>query len=306
MPFNTNLLRKINNTEKRTINMSLVTSFDKFNVNEEEIEAVDPTATPAEAPAEAPVETPTEETPAAPEAPAEEVKADEPQSEDQEYYFTWYGWVPSYGDFDQDWMQIKAKTDAEAIEKLADYKPLQYSKGGVGLDTLNGEKPKGASVGGWDEQEDGSKISRSYEVDFKNSKFVLNVTTYPKDHFKDPKANPKKNEKQEVEPFFGGAEKVEESLGNSLELKFESFCKKFEATGTGAKITLTPDDIIVELGFDYPDELAGLAFDCAENCGISLNNLSVCAESSGHKSIKICRVNGGPKNFRMLNRYGRR
>lgn len=286
--------------------MSLVTSFDKFNVNEEEIEnpevpaqapAEDPTAEPAAAEA-----APTEE----PAAPKEEVKADEPQAEENEYYFTWYGWVPSYGDFDQDWMLVKAKTDAEAIEKLSEYKPLQYSKGGVGLDTLNGEKPKGASVGGWEEQEDGSKISRSYEVDFKNKKFVLNVTTYPKDHFMNPKENPKKNEKQEVEPFFGGTEKVEESLENSLASKFETFCKEFEATKTGAKITLTPDDIIVELGFDYPDELAGLAFDCAEKCGISLNNLSVCAESSGHKSIKICRVNGGPKNWSMLNRYGRR
>jgi hypothetical protein len=296
--------------------MSIVTKFDKFNVNEEEAETP-ATETPAENTAEpAPAEeTPNTEEPAAPveEAPAEEIKADEPQAEDQEYYFTWYGWVPGYGDFDQDWMLVKAKSDSEAIEKLSEYKPLQYSKGGVGLDTLNGEKPKGASVGGWDEQEDGSKISKSYEVDFKNKKFVLNVTTYPKDHFKDPKENPKKNEKQDVEPFFSGessTKSVEENIEFAndlgLDVKFEKFCDEFRASGKGAKITLTNDDVIVELGFNYPDELAHVAFDIADQCGITSRELSVCSESSGHKSIKICTVNGGPKNWSMLNRYGRR
>jgi hypothetical protein len=291
--------------------MSLVTSFDKFNVSEEEIEtpAPAPAEDPAAEPTAVPAETPAEE-PKAEEVPTEEVKADEPQAEEHEYYFTWYGWVPSYGDFDQDWMLVKAKSDSEAIEKLSEYKPLQYSKGGVGLDTLNGEKPKGASVAGWDEQEDGSKISRSYEVDFKNKKFVLNVTTYPKDHFKNPKENPKKNEKQEVEPFFSGETKTNEGMAStmevSLEEKYDTFVDAIRQSGKGAKITLTPNDIIVEFGFDYPDELAELAFDMADQTGISSRELSVCAESSGHKSIKINTVNGGPKNWRMLNRYGRR
>ena len=299
--------------------MSIVTNFDKFTVNEEENEtpAVPATdAAPTEEPAKeeaAPAEEPAAEEPKAEEAPKEEVKADEPQAEEQDYYFTWYGWVPSYGDFDQDWMLVKAKSDAEAIEKLSEYKPLQYSKGGVGLDTLNGEKPKGASVGGWEEQEDGSKISKSYEVDFKNKKFVLNVTTYPKDHFTNPKENPKKNEKQDVEPFFSGDSKpksVEENIefenDLGLDVKFEKFCDEFKSSGKGAKITLTNDDVIVELGFNYPDELAHVAFDIADQCGITSRELSVCAESSGHKSIKICTVNGGPKDWSMLNRYGRR
>ena len=291
--------------------MSIVTKFDTFKVNEEDVEtpAPAPAEDPAAEPAAAPEETPAEE-PKAEEAPKEEVKADEPQAEEHEYYFTWYGWVPSYGDFDQDWMSVKAKSDSEAIEKLSEYKPLQYSKGGVGLDTLDGEKPKGASVGGWDEQEDGSKIAKSYEVDFKNKKFVLNVTTYPKDHFANPKENPKKNEKQDVEPFFSGETKTNEGMDSmmevSLEEKYDTFVESIRKSGKGAKITLTPNDIIVEFGFDYPDELAELAFDMADQTGISSRELSVCAESSGHKSIKINTVNGGPKNWRMLNRYGRR
>jgi len=296
--------------------MPIIKSFDKFNVNEDE---KDPQETPAPAelpqdsPAEVPAVEPVKETPETDNAPKEEVKADEPQAEEHSYYFTWYGWVPTYGDFDQDWMMVKAKSDAEAIEKLSGYKPLQYSKGGVGLDTLDGEKPKGASVGGWDEQEDGSKISKSYEVDFKNKKFILNVTTYPKDHFSDPKANPKKTEKQEVEPFFSGdsskpvKENIEVSAADApLEAKFEMFCEKFRETGKGSKITLSDHDIIVELGVDYPDELAHVSFDVAEQCGISSREISVCAESSGHKSIKICTVNGGPKNWSMLRMYGRK
>ena len=192
--------------------MSIVTKFDTFKVNEEDAETPAPVEAPVVEPAAEPVaETPVEE-PKPEEAPKEEVKADEPQAEEQEYYFTWYGWVPSYGDFDQDWMSVKAKSDAEAIEKLAEYKPLQYSKGGVGLDTLDGEKPKGATSGGWEEKEDGSKVSKSIEVDFKNKKFVLNVTTYPKDHFTNPKENPKKNEKQDIEPFFSGETKANESI----------------------------------------------------------------------------------------------
>lgn len=301
--------------------MSVVTSFDKFNVNEDEKDPQEtpapvdqPEAAPADVPATEPESEPAEETPETAEEPKGEVKADEPQAEEHAYYFTWYGWVPSYGDFDQDWMLVKAKSDAEAIEKLSEYKPLQYAKGGVGLDTLDGEKPKGASVNGWDEQEDGSKISKSYEVDFKNKKFVLNVTTYPKDHFSDPKANPKKTEKQEVEPFFSGnsSKAVEENIEVSdladapLELKYEKFCDEFKASGKGARITLSDNDIIVELGFDYPDEIAHVAFDVADQCGISTREISVCAESSGHKSIKICTVNGGPKNWRMLRMYGRR
>ena len=295
--------------------MSIVTNFDKFNVNEEDTEVPTPAPAPAEDPAAEPSAAPVEEPvpaeePKTEEAPKEEVKADEPQAEDHEYYFTWYGWVPSYGDFDQDWMSVKAKSDAEAIEKLAEYKPLQYSKGGVGLDTLDGEKPKGATSGGWEEKEDGSKVSKSIEVDFKNKKFVLNVTTYPKDHFTNPKENPKKNEKQDIEPFFSGDNKanesIEEPMAISLEEKFETFCDMLKSSGKGAKVTLTPDEILVEFGFNYPDELAEMAFTIADDCGISTRELSVCAESTGHKSIKICRVNDGPKNWSMLNRYGRR
>ena len=146
--------------------------------------------------------------------------------------------------------------------------------------------------------------------DFKNKKFVLNVTTYPKDHFANPKENPKKNEKQEVEPFFSGETKTNEGMDStmevSLEEKYETFVEAIRKSGKGAKLTLTPNDIIVEFGFDYPDELAQLAFEAAGELGISSRELSVCAESSGHKAIKIDRVNGGPKNWNMLNRYGRR
>lgn len=301
--------------------MSIVTNFDNFKVNEEDTEV--PTPVPTPVPAEdtaaepsAPAEDSTpEEEPKTEDAPKEEVKADEPQPEEHKYNFTWYGWVPSYGDFDQDWMEVSAKSDKEAIEKLSDHKPIQYSKGGVGLDTLDGENPKGATSGTWEEGEDGTKTWKSVEVDFKNKKFILSVSIYPKDYWTNPKENPKKIEKQDIEPFFTGDSstetKVDENIEmmpetGSLEQKFDGFCKSLESTGKGAKITLTPEEIIVEFGFNYPDNLAELAFSIAEECGISLREISVCAESTGHKSLNVCRVNGGPKNWSMLNRYGRR
>ena len=298
--------------------MSIVTKFDNFNVNEEETETPavptpEPPAVP-EAPADPTAEEPAAEEPKAEDTPKEEVKADEPQAEEHKYNFTWYGWVPSYGDFDQDWMEVKAKSDAEAIEKLSEYKPLQYSKGGVGLDTLDGAKPKGATAGEWEVADDGTKTWKSVEVDFKDKKFVMAVSSYPKDYWTNPKDNPKKVEKQDIEPFFTGessTKPVEENIEVSetdapLELKYEKFCEDFRSTGKGARITLSNNDIIVELGFNYPDEIAHEAFEIADQCSISSREISVCAESSGHKSIKICTVNGGPKNWSMLNRYGRR
>lgn len=34
------------------------------------------------------------------------------------YTFTYYGWIPGYDDFDQDWIDVKADTLDEALEKV--------------------------------------------------------------------------------------------------------------------------------------------------------------------------------------------
>jgi hypothetical protein len=53
------------------------------------------------------------------------------------YYFQYYGWIPSYRDFDVDDMTIKAATEEEAWEKFRKYAP--FVKNG-GLVSINGVK----------------------------------------------------------------------------------------------------------------------------------------------------------------------
>ena len=54
------------------------------------------------------------------------------------YTFTYYGWIPSYGDFDQEWFDIKANSLVEAQEEVNKMKLIIKGKGGPGLDMVNG------------------------------------------------------------------------------------------------------------------------------------------------------------------------
>jgi hypothetical protein len=54
------------------------------------------------------------------------------------YTFTYYGWIPSYGDFDQEWFEVEAASLLEAKEKVGKMKLIIKGKGGPGLDMVNG------------------------------------------------------------------------------------------------------------------------------------------------------------------------
>lgn len=54
------------------------------------------------------------------------------------YTFTYYGWIPSYGDFDQEWFEVKAASLLEAKEIVSKMKLIIKGKGGPGLDMVNG------------------------------------------------------------------------------------------------------------------------------------------------------------------------
>ena len=58
------------------------------------------------------------------------------------YTFTYYGWIPSYGDFDQEWFDITAPTLAAALEQVDKMKIIIKGKGGPGLDAVNGIRKK--------------------------------------------------------------------------------------------------------------------------------------------------------------------
>ena len=53
-----------------------------------------------------------------------------------EYTFTYYGYIPSYGDFDQDWITIRAGDYEDALNQLKT-KPI-YTKYTPVLESING------------------------------------------------------------------------------------------------------------------------------------------------------------------------
>ena len=54
------------------------------------------------------------------------------------YTFTYYGWIPGYNDFDQDWFDVKANSLVEAKEQVKKMKLFIKGSGEPGLDAVNG------------------------------------------------------------------------------------------------------------------------------------------------------------------------
>ena len=53
------------------------------------------------------------------------------------YTFTYYGWIPGYNDFDQDWFDVKANSLADAKEQVKKMKLFIKGSGEPGLDAVN-------------------------------------------------------------------------------------------------------------------------------------------------------------------------
>lgn len=52
------------------------------------------------------------------------------------YTFTYYGWIPGYNDFDQEWIDVEADSYEEAIVKLR--KLVRFAKSEPALYAVNG------------------------------------------------------------------------------------------------------------------------------------------------------------------------
>lgn len=52
------------------------------------------------------------------------------------YTFTYYGWIPGYNDFDQDWIDVEANTVEEAQKEAEKY--VKFAKHGPALVAVNG------------------------------------------------------------------------------------------------------------------------------------------------------------------------
>ena len=80
-------------------------------------------------------------------------------------------------------------------------------------------------------------------------------------------------------------------------LTFDTLCNKLNEKQIGCRVSLYKDEIEIELGFFYPDDLFFQVYDIAVSLGIQ-DKIEVCADSAGGPSpISQKVINGGPKSY---------
>jgi len=76
---------------------------------------------------------------------------------------------------------------------------------------------------------------------------------------------------------------------------FNQIIEKLQVTKIPCRVKLDSyNDITIECGRNYPDELIDQIY---EAIGNSIDNVSVCAESSGGNIIRNINIAGGPKRY---------
>ena len=79
--------------------------------------------------------------------------------------------------------------------------------------------------------------------------------------------------------------------------KFDEFVQGLREAKIPAKVKLIDSQFVIELGFDYPDELFDKIADVAEKLNIGYDQFDVCAECDGGTIERSCSINGGPKRY---------
>ena len=74
--------------------------------------------------------------------------------------------------------------------------------------------------------------------------------------------------------------------------RFDRLVARLQKTNLGVRVKLEANEIIVECGFNYPDEMAIQLFDIAQEFAMEI---TVCAEQSGGKILDSVLINGGPR-----------
>ena len=74
--------------------------------------------------------------------------------------------------------------------------------------------------------------------------------------------------------------------------RFDRLVARLQKTNLRVKVKMEIDEIIVECGFNYPDEMAIQLFDIAQEFAMEI---TVCAEQSGGKILDSVLINGGPR-----------
>ena len=75
---------------------------------------------------------------------------------------------------------------------------------------------------------------------------------------------------------------------------FDRLVAKLQKTNLKVRVKMEINEVIVECGFNYPDEVAMQIFEIADELSMEV---TVCAEQHGGKVLDSITINGGPRRF---------
>ena len=76
--------------------------------------------------------------------------------------------------------------------------------------------------------------------------------------------------------------------------RFDRLVAKLQNTNLRVRAKMEINEVIVECGFNYPEEVAIQIFQIADELSMEV---TICAEQSGGKVLDSVTINGGPKRF---------
>lgn len=78
---------------------------------------------------------------------------------------------------------------------------------------------------------------------------------------------------------------------------FDLLCVALEKAKIPCRVKLSSHEILIECGWNYPNSLFNKIDKQLAKLGISSNDVSICAESSGGTIIETKSISGGPKRY---------
>jgi hypothetical protein len=75
---------------------------------------------------------------------------------------------------------------------------------------------------------------------------------------------------------------------------FDRLVARLQNTNLRVRVKMEINEVIVECGFNYPEETAIEILDIADQLSMEI---TVCAEQHGGKILDSITINGGPKRF---------
>ena len=76
--------------------------------------------------------------------------------------------------------------------------------------------------------------------------------------------------------------------------RFDRLVARLQNTSLRVRVKMEINEVIVECGFNYPEEMAIEILNIADQLSMEI---TVCAEQHGGKILDSITINGGPKRF---------